>query len=131
MRPYAHQAEPVPRREPISLEKLEHEGIPREIQTVLGWEINTRLLLLRLLKEKFVAYTSDVDKLLAEGKTTMADLESILGKLVHTSYVVPLSRHYLSRLRSKLSRMKKAPYSKRQWQLHKMEKLSKASLSMD
>jgi len=38
------------------------------------------------------------------GETTKA-LESIIGRLNHAAYVIPLSRHFLDRLRSRLERM--------------------------
>jgi hypothetical protein len=59
-RPHAGDDEPVPRRENLSGPKLEAEGTPAEVQIVLGWEMNTRALLVLLPFDKFVAWTSDI-----------------------------------------------------------------------
>ena len=44
MRPIAKD-EPVPRKETLSMSKLEAEGTPNEVMMVLGWETDTRRLL--------------------------------------------------------------------------------------
>ena len=54
MRPLAKD-EPVPRKETLSLPKLEAEGTPNKMMVVLEWWLDIRCLLLRLLKDKFVA----------------------------------------------------------------------------
>ena len=69
---------------------------------VLGWWLDTRQLLLRLTDNKFTAYSQEVEEILAQGSVDGKDLESIIGKFVHASYAVPLSRHYLDNLRFRL-----------------------------
>ena len=101
MRPMSDQ-EPVPRKQPFSEEKAEAESVPKEEQIVLGWEIDTRRLVLRLPKQKFIAYSTDLSNFLKKGSISKTDLESLIGRLVHVSYVIPLSRNFLSRLRDKL-----------------------------
>jgi hypothetical protein len=56
--PHAGDAETVPRRENLLGPKLVAEGTPAELQIVLGWEMNTRLLLVALPFDKFMAWTS-------------------------------------------------------------------------
>ena len=105
MRPLAVE-EPVPRKETLSLPKLKAEGTPSEMMIVLGWWLDTHKLLLRLLDDKFRAYSQEVEEILAAGTVDGKDLESIIGKFVHVSYAVPLSRHYLDNLRLKLKSLK-------------------------
>jgi len=56
MRPHAGNKEPVPRREDISPAKLEVGGAPAENQIFLGWELETRILIIRLPFDKYTAY---------------------------------------------------------------------------
>ena len=48
IRPFEGDKEPIPRKEVVSVEKWKAEGIPREVQMVLEWLINTRKMLLCL-----------------------------------------------------------------------------------
>ena len=106
MRPLATD-EPVPRKETLSLPKLKAEGTPSEMMIVLGWWLDTRRLLLRLPNDKFVAYSKEVEEILDAGKINGKDLEHIIGVFVHTSYAVPLSRHFLDNFRFRLQHLKK------------------------
>ncbi len=101
-RPHAGDAEPVPRRENLSGPKLVAEGTPAELQIVLGWEMNTRLLLVILPFDKFVAWTSDINDAIQTRTITLGELHSLVGRLNHAAYVIPLSRHFLGRLRQRL-----------------------------
>ena len=105
MRPLASN-EPVPKKETLSLPKLKTEGTPNEMMIVLGLWLDTRRLLLRLTDNKFTAYSQEVEEILSQGKVDGKDLESIIGKFVHASYVVHLSRHYVDNLRLKLKSLK-------------------------
>ena len=99
MRPMAKD-EPHPRKETLSLEKLMAEGIPNELMEVLGWLIDTHRLLLRLPADKHQRYKMEIEEILSckEPKVTLKTLESLIGKLTHASYVIPLARHFLYRL---------------------------------
>ena len=105
MQPLASD-KPVPRKETLSLPKLNAEGTPSEMMIVLGWWLDTRKLLLQLPDDKFIAYSQEVEEILDQGKINGKDLESIIDKFVHASYAVPLSRHYLDNLRLKLKSLK-------------------------
>lgn len=105
MRPNAGvEKEPIPRRDAMAGEKLVAEGSPAESQICLGWTINTRLLLLLLPLDKFSAWSADIVELLGrpDRVVTRPELETLIGRLNHASFVIPLSRHFLSNLRSKL-----------------------------
>ena len=73
---------------------------------VLGWLIVTRRLLLRLPKDKFSRWSKELRDLIANPIISRVSLESLIGKLVHAAYVVPLSCYFLSRLRDPLTFMK-------------------------
>jgi hypothetical protein len=104
-RPHAGDAEePVPRRPILSIPKLEAEGRPEEIQTVLGWRINTRSLEVSLPDDKFSAWSDDVTRILAKRTCTVKELETLVGRLNHAAYILPTARHFLSRIRNGLSR---------------------------
>lgn len=91
--------EPVPRRPILSLPKLEAEGSPAEVQTVLGWQIDTRRMEVSLPEDKFEAWMADVKTARRNPRTGRKELEQLLGRLNHASYVMPLARHFLTRLR--------------------------------
>ena len=105
MRPISPD-EPVPTKETLSLTKLLLEGTPSKVMIVLGWLIDTRQLLLQLPKDKFDRWGKELRDLIANPIISKAALESLIEKLVHAAYVVPLSRHSLSRLRDRLTFMK-------------------------
>jgi hypothetical protein len=102
-RPHMGPAEPVTRRGLLSDPKLIAEGTPAEIQVVLGWDLNTRSLTILLPFDKFEAWTSDLNSIVETGKTTFGELESTVGRLNHAGYVIPLSRHFLNRLRLRIT----------------------------
>lgn len=107
IRPFAGDKEPVPRKEVVSVEKWKAEGVPREIQMVLGWLINTRRMLLCLPRDKYTAYLKDVEEVISkQGHMNLNQLESLIGKLQHWSYVIPLANHFLASLRRRVSKTK-------------------------
>jgi hypothetical protein len=101
-RPHVGDAEPIPHRENLSGPKLVAEGTPAELQIVLGWELNTRLLLVILPFDKFVAWMSDISDTILTKTITLGELHPLVGRLNHAAYVIPLSRHFLGRLRQRL-----------------------------
>ena len=102
-RPHAGESEePVPRRPILSLPKLIAEGRPEEVQTVLGWTINTRSLEIALPSDKYHAWLEDIRIVRQSGRCSYAALETLVGRLNHTAYVLPNARHFLSRIREGL-----------------------------
>ena len=109
-RPHAgDDKEPIPRRTLLSMPKLASEGRPEEVQTVLGWTIDTRRLLVALPHDKFTAWTADIDAMTSAKRCTFETLERLIGRLNHASYVMPICRHFLSRLRDRLKPRPKYP----------------------
>jgi hypothetical protein len=98
------EAEPVKRRGLLSAPKLEAEGTPAEVQIVLGWNLNTRLLLILLPDDKYEAWSVDIVAIIAVKRTTFGELESTLGRLNHVGYIIPLARHFLTRLRLRINK---------------------------
>ena len=110
-RPHAgDDNEPLPRRTILSLPKLLAEGSPAEIQTVLGWRIDTRRLLIALPDDKYEAWVADLTAIEATGRCFFKELDRIVGRLNHSSYVVPITRNFLGRLRSRLSPRRRDEY---------------------
>jgi hypothetical protein len=101
-RPHLGEAEPVKRRGLVSAPKLIAEGAPAEDQIVLGWTLNTRALMVILPADKFEAWSFDLRSIIATKRGTYGELESMLGRLNHVAYIIPLARHFLGRLRLRL-----------------------------
>jgi hypothetical protein len=123
-RPYAgNTQEPILRRAILSMEKLATEGTLEEIQIVLGWLIDTRRLLVALPQDKFEAWLKSLDAIISMRDCLKEALKSLQGQLNHAPFVIPLARHFLTRIRAlKNSR------SNKQCRLHEREELEAASL---
>ena len=100
-RPHAGEMEPVPRKPLLSPEKLEAEGRSSEIQVVLGWEIRTRPFVVALPFDKYKAWKEDLDQVIESCQATQQETESLIGRLNHASFLIPLSRHFLNEIRAK------------------------------
>ena len=83
----------------MCLHKMEAEGGLREILTILGWIINTRKLLISLPENKFIAWCAQIREILKDGKVSAEDLHTLIGRLNHAAFVIPMARHFLSRIR--------------------------------
>jgi hypothetical protein len=100
-RPHAGDTqEPILRRAILSMEKLATEGTPEEIQIVLGWLIDTRRLLVALPQDKFEAWLKSLDTIISTRDCLKEALESLEGQLNHASFVIPLARHFWTRIRA-------------------------------
>ena len=101
-RPHAgDKYEPVPRRPLLGPDKLAAEGRSSERQIVLGWEIRTREFKVSLPADKHRAWKDNLEKIIATGMASREETESLIGRLNHASYVIPLSRHFLNEIRRK------------------------------
>jgi hypothetical protein len=93
-RPHAGKKEPVKRRNIPSDAKLLAEGAPTETQIILGWTINKGRLVISLPKDKFDAWTAELNKIVKARRTTLGDLETTVGRLnLVVAYVIPLALH--------------------------------------
>jgi hypothetical protein len=104
-RPHAgEEEEPIPRRALLSISKLLAEGSPDEIQIVLGWRIDTRRLTIALPDDKFQAWMTDIEAIgTQKGRCAYEALDELTGRLNHSSFVMPASRHFLGRIRASLT----------------------------
>jgi len=101
-RPHAGEGhEPIPRKPLLGPEKLEAEGRSSETQIVLGWEIKTRPFIVSLPVDKYLAWDHDLSEVIQRGGCSIQELESMVGRLTHASYLIPLSRHFLNEIRNK------------------------------
>ena len=91
-------SENLPRSHIVSLKKLKAEGCPSECQTVLGWRLNTRALTIALPEHKCIAWLHEIDRVLHHQHIQFKHLETLIGRLVHVTTVVPFSNFFLSRL---------------------------------
>ena len=102
-RPHAGDAEePIVRRPLLSLPKLLAEGSPAEVQIVLGWRLDTRRMLIALPDDKFNAWSEDLGQILSEPRCRFEDLDQMVGRLNHSSFVLPFARHFMGRIRALL-----------------------------
>jgi hypothetical protein len=58
--------------------------------------------MLRLTFDKFVAWNADLTDVILAGRATIRELQTLVGRMNHAAYVIPLSRHSLGRLRQRL-----------------------------
>jgi hypothetical protein len=96
-RPVASQ-EPVPRNELTAEKKLIAESLLEEVETTLGWLLDTRRLLIGLTMENFAAWPVSIHFMVIVGACSYNDLETLVGRLNHVCFIIPLARHLMSRL---------------------------------
>jgi hypothetical protein len=106
-RPHGGDGEPIVRRAILLAEKLEAEGTPAEEHIVLGWELDTHILMIRLLFDKFVAWVEDLTTHIQAVNLTFQQLETLVGRLNHAAFVFRLSRHFLGRLYRRLQKRRR------------------------
>jgi hypothetical protein len=94
-----HDTEAIPRDHILSVKKTRGEGRMEESKTFLGWLIRTRPLLLSLTIQKLTAWSRDISTALSGSSVTIKFMHTIVGRLNHVGFILPTSRHFLSRLR--------------------------------
>jgi hypothetical protein len=83
-------SEDIPRVDIISAKKLKAEGTFEEVKIALGWEINTRNLLISLPADKYKRWTEEIKRMIASSKTSHDSLESTIGRLNHVAGIMPM-----------------------------------------
>ena len=99
--------DPLPRADVTSIPKLDGEGTPDEVKTVLGWLLNTRLFRIYLPKLKARDWIHDIKTILRNKRVDSVTLESTIGRLNHAAHIIPQARYFLNRIRQLLDRCKK------------------------
>jgi hypothetical protein len=79
-------------------DKLQAAACLSETNVILGWLFDLRKLQISLPENKFIAWMTNINKLIAKGTTTAEELKSTIGQLGHLVLVVPGVHHFLSRL---------------------------------
>ena len=83
----------------LSLKKWLAEGRQEEIKTVLGWIINTRLLLVSLPHDKYNSYLKQFGNIIRLRKAEDKNLQCLIVLLKRTAYAVPNANFFINRLR--------------------------------
>jgi hypothetical protein len=103
-----HDNDPLPRDPIVALKKLKAEGTPAEKMTVLGWQIDTRRLLIQLPTEKAKSWDGELGSLIVDGdkgvEIKLKRLESIQGRNIHIATIVPGAMHFYSRMYTAIER---------------------------
>jgi len=105
--------ENIKRDDCLSLGKLQEEGFLTETPTILGWEINTRSLTIRLPEKKFKVWHAELHEVITQKKISFTDLEKLIGRLNHTAAACPLMRYFLNRIRNVQINWHQSNYSKK------------------
>lgn len=90
----------------VALDKLLAEGTPSETPAVLGWNFDTRQLLVSLPSDKTTSWINDIRMIIDSKRrwVTHKQLESLIGRLTNAASVLNQGHHFLSRLRGALKR---------------------------
>ena len=102
MHAFAHKAKGemvIPRNDFIAEDKNEAEGAPEEIKTVLGWDVNTRKLLVSSPKHKHVPWSSQLQGFLSRKTLSLEEIQSLLGRLGNIAILIPMMGHFLNNIR--------------------------------
>jgi hypothetical protein len=83
---------PITREVLLSMVKLMGEGRFQKTKTVLGWTLYTRQLLVSLSSDKFSLWSSDIRRHIIRGSLVATKLETLVGRLEHVGYLIPLMR---------------------------------------
>ena len=100
------KTEIIPREGLLAKNKLAAEGAPSEIKIILGWEFNLRALTVHLPSDKHTLWSQDISKLMFSRRCTKSELQQLVGRLIHASTMIPLSRFYLGRFYKKIYQVK-------------------------
>jgi hypothetical protein len=99
-RPHAGKWEPILRRAILSVPKLLKEGSPAEQQIVLGWLLDARRLLVSLPDDEHSAWLSTIERIITNKGCVKEDFDALEGQLNHAACVIPLARHFLTRVQA-------------------------------
>ena len=91
--------DPIKRVNLVSLTTLTAEASMEEWKILLGWKLNTRLLLVSLPFEKYRAWSDGINNIITRNHSSHDELETLIGRLGHIALSIPYSKHFMSRLR--------------------------------
>ena len=96
--------DPIKRLDLASITKLIAEARLEETKTLLGWDLNTRTLTISLSFEKYTAWSDSIKHILKTKSSTFKDLDSLIGRIGHTTVINPYVKHFMSRIRQEKDR---------------------------
>ena len=70
-----------------------------EVKITLGWELDSRRLLIKLPEHKHKAWSSQVESFISRKTTNVDDLRSVLGRLENIAIIIPTFGHFLNNIR--------------------------------
>ena len=69
------------------------------MKITLGWELDSRRLLIKLPEHKHKAWSSQVESFISRKTTNVDDLRSVLGRLENIAIIIPTFGHFLNNIR--------------------------------
>ena len=100
--------EPIPRESVLALNKLAAEGGLAEVLVVLGWQYDTRRLLVSLPFHKYTAWKETITTAINSKSILPADLDKLINRLNHLGAIMKMGRHFLSRLRHRFDKSQRS-----------------------
>jgi hypothetical protein len=105
-----HCDDPLPRDPIVAVKKVIAEGTPTEKLVILGWQIDTRRMLIQLPAEKADAWEKELKEILKlgdAGKSLGAKrLETMQGRNINVATMIPGAMHFQSRMYRAIARAK-------------------------
>jgi len=95
-----HPDHPTNRANLTALNKLLAEGALEEVKLILGWQIDTRRMLISLPEDKHDMWVADLQKVMKDGRIRKEDVDTLVGRLNHSAHIIPTLRHFLHRIRA-------------------------------
>jgi len=103
-----NENDPLPRHPMTSQKKLLAEGRMDECKVISGWQINTGSLQISLPLDKHLKWIYQIKSIISNKGVSQKQLESLIGRSYHMGSIIPMIRHFLSRLRNALFRSSKS-----------------------
>ena len=98
--------DPIKRLNLVSLSKLTAEAALEETKILLGWKLDSQNLEISLPFDKFQAWSDSIKSILSTNKTTFKEMETLIGRLCHSTLILPYAKHFMSHLRMLVYRAK-------------------------
>jgi hypothetical protein len=97
-------SDPIKRLDLASITKLIAEARLEETKILLGWKLDMRSLTVSLTFKKFKAWSDSIKSILKTKSSNFKDLDSLIGRIGHTTVINPYVKHFMSRIRQEKDR---------------------------
>ena len=84
----------------VAIDKCEAEGAPAEVRICLGWQLNTRVLLVSLPMHKCTAWSTQVTWFIVRSSAKYEDISSVIGRLENITIMFKMGAHFLNNFRA-------------------------------